>query len=200
MLLSLLFGCAVGEGAKNAGIDTAALWPAEDGRFQVYRHLTADAYAASDATTALDEDDLLFSSYGTGGCADGSGWRVELRAGGAWESATAEGALLVDDAGGLALCGWEDASGASEPYDPPVVLWSDGTKLSDGDTVASGDWSVTARREQDLPTYLGIFPNVVAFELDGDGALGGWTLHFATDAGIVLMENDAYTADLVYTR
>jgi hypothetical protein len=87
-----------------------------------------------------------------------------------------------------------------ESYDPALALWTKGAGLSDGDAATSGSWTVTAAREQDLVTYYGIFPQTVAFTLQGPGEVDGWVLHFAAGSGIVVMANDSFTADLVYTR
>jgi hypothetical protein len=196
MLTLLLTACGP-TGGGDASIDTTALFPATEDRFTAYRHLAPDEYAASTTEDALDAADLLLARFSSGGCG-GDAWRVELRTGSAWESGNAAGALHFDDSSGVSVCGVEDASGALESLDPPVVLW-EAKGLRDGEAITSGGAEVTASREQDVHTYFGLFPQAVSFSVAG-GTLDGWTLHFADSYGLVLIEAGDYTADLVYNR
>lgn len=198
MLLYLLTACDPSSGPEGS-IDTNELFPAELDRFQAYRHQTPDAYADPEQSDVLDESDLLFARFGDTGCG-ADAWRVELRTGAEWATSSAMGALHFDDASGLSICGWEDAGGTLASYDPPILLWDNGTPLEEAEPLTSGSWTATPRREEDLPTYFGTFPNAIAFTLVGDGALDAWVLHFAKANGLVLLQNSELSADLVYSR
>lgn len=199
-MVALLFAvaCTDAGGSTDGSFDTSKLFPAEDGSFAAYRHL-APGSSTAPGDTGLDESDLLFARLETGGCG-GDAWRIELRTGGVWDTAAALGALHLTDAAGLAVCAYESADGTLESYDPAAALWNTGEPLADGEPVVSGGWTVTPTGEEDLTTYFGVFPRAVAFTLAGSGALDGWVLHLAPDFGIVLVEADTFTADLVYTR
>jgi len=199
MILFLLAACSGGGASSKAGlIDTSKLWTVEDGRFQEYRVLDAGAKPEADTATL---DLTLQAEINSGGCADESGWRMELREGDAWATAETKGALHFTDANGLALCGYEDASGTLTAFTPPVDLWLTGDSLQSGADLVSGDWTVGPEKETDLVTYYGVFPTAVRFTLDGTGSdPSGWALTFAPDAGPVLIENSNYTADLIYYR
>jgi len=193
-----LAGCGPGGAAGGAGIDTSGLFPVEEGSFLAYRHLTAEAYADPAQASELDPDDLLLSRYERGGaCGD---WRVELRLGAAWDGASPLGALLFQDGPGLAICGSEDETGAVDTLDAPLPLWVTGSVLEDGGRATAGGWTVTARRAADVQTYFGLFPQTVAFLLEGEGPLDTWELQFADGFGLVLLTTESYTADLVYSR
>ena len=196
----LLLGCEAGVGGAGAGIDTTDLFTAEDGDFSAFRQFTGDAYAEADTESLLDETNLLFGRFGLAGCSSGDGWRFELRRGGEWNTATPVGAIHLDNSAGLAICGYEDAAAALSAFDPPAALWIDGQPLNEGETVVSGDWSVTPSREAELSTYFGEFSNAAVFTIAGPGEMDGWVLSMAARYGIVLMANSEYTADLVYSR
>lgn len=194
----LLAACGPGGGAGGAGIDTSGLFPVEDGSFLAYRHLTAEAYADPEQASALDPDALLLTRYERGGaCGD---WRMELRLGASWDGAAPVGAVLFEDGLGLAICGFEDEEGALDELEPAVPLWVTGSVLADGAAKQTNGWTVTARRATDVPTYFGLFPQTVAFVLEGDGPLDAWELQFADGFGLVVLTTESYTADLVYTR
>lgn len=194
----LLLGCSGGGGGGTADIDTSALFRT-DIEFQAFRHLEAGEYGDPVVADVLDEEDLLLARFDTDGC-DAAAWRVALRTGGAWEAATPIGAIHLDDAGGLAICAWEDADGTVNPFSPPITLWTDADGIGDGETIVSGDWSTTASRREEVATYFGRFPLAASFALAGSGALDQWTLTMAPDFGLILLESPDFTADLVYTR
>lgn len=198
MLLFLFSACDPDSGPQGS-IDTTSLFPAEEDRFQAYRHQTPDQYADPELADVLDESDLMFARFTATGCS-ADAWRVELRTGSEWATATAAGALHLDDAAGLSICAWEDSAGALETYEPAIALWDTGTPIDDGDVMQSGDWTATPLREEAVLTYFGTFPKAIAFTLGGDGALDRWVLHFAEGNGLVLLESGDLTADLVYSR
>ena len=200
MFLMILAACDGGGAVPGASIDPSALWAAAEGQFQVYRELTAEEYAAFDPAALLDEADLLSSQYALEGCESGSGWRVELRTGGAWEGAAAAGALHFSAGSAVSICGWESPSGELEAYDPPASFFMVGEPLRAGIATVSGDWAVTPERAFDVPTYFGTFPQAATFRLAGPGTLDGWTFTLAENAGIVLIQAPEFTADLIYTR
>ncbi len=200
MFLMFLAACDGTGTAPGASIDPAALWAAVEGQFQVYRDLTAEEYAAADPAATLDEADLLSSQYALGGCESESGWRVELRTGGAWEGASAAGAIHFSAGSAVSICAWESATGDLEAYDPPAAFFAVGEPLRASTATVSGDWGVTPEHAFDVPTYFGVFPQAVTFTLAGPGALDGWAFTLADNAGIVLIQTPEFTADLVYTR
>lgn len=196
-MLLLLAACD-GSGSTGVGdIDTSTLFP-EDITFQAFRHLAPAEYGDPTVADVLDEEDLLMSRYEEGGC-DGAAWRVELRTGGAWDSASPVGAIHFDPAAGLAICEWESADGTPTTFSPPITLWEEPPGLTEAG-VTSGDWTADATRQQDVSTYFGRFPTAVSFALSGSGELDGWTLTLAPDYGIVLIQASDFTADLVYRR
>jgi hypothetical protein len=197
-MILLLTACDGGGSGGSADIDTSTLFPT-DLTFQAFRHLAPADYEDASMVNTLDEKDLVMARYEQTGCG-GDAWRVELRTGGAWESATPIGAIHFDDAKGLAICEWEDADGTPTTFDPVVTLWEDPPGVTEGEPVTSGSWSSTATREQDLSTYFGRFPVAASFALSGSGELDGWTLTMAPDFGLVLIRASDFTADLVYSR
>lgn len=201
MWLLALAACDGGGPGSDAEIPTATLWVASEGRFQAYRYLDAGAAGAAgaDLDTGVLGESLLQTLYATGGCSAGDGWRMEMRVGAEWNSSEPAGALHFDDAGGLALCGYEDAGTDLVAFETAVALW--GKSLREGEPVESGDWVVTAEREVDLAIYYGVIPDAVSFTLKGGvHDPSGWVLHFAPDIGIVRIDATAFSADLVYVR
>lgn len=186
-----------GEAAGTSGsIDASALWPAEEGRLYTLRLGAAGAEPADDTGTL---DALLLAYVEGGGCPAGDGWRLALREGDTWAEAEPRGALHFDAADGLALCGWEDESGASGSLDPALPFWT-GTTAAEGEG-AAGSWSVRVSQHPDLATYYGVFPSATDFALSGPGeGPSGWALALVPDLGLAVLRTPAYTADLVHVR
>lgn len=195
----MVLGCDGGTAAGEAGIDTTDLFPVEDGSFSAFRNLTPAEYAESSTGDDLDANNLLFAMAGADGC-DGEAWRVEFRSGAEWNAGAAVAAMHFNNAAGLSICAFENAAGTLEMYDPPVVLWADGTPLVEDEAVVSGSYSVSPRRADDVETYFGVFPHTAVFTIDGDGGIGGYQLQLAARYGLVVVANADFTADLVYTR
>jgi len=198
MIAFLLLACGSSSSQQSQNIETSGFWNASNERFQAYRVLDAGANPAKD--TGFLNENLLLNQYQEAAGCDGAGWRVEFRQGSTWNNADSAGALHFFDANGLAICAYEDEEGNEVSVDGTVVLWDD-QPLGDGQTIDSNAWSVTATQEEDVVTYYGVFPSATAFAIEGSGGTpSGWTLWFADEAGLILIENDDFTADLVYYR
>lgn len=199
-LLVALAGCEALGGKSESRIDTSQLWIAEDGRYHVFRYLDAGATAGAADTGTVPESQLLLL-WSAGGCADGAGWRVEMRVGTMWADAQEAGALHFDDGGGgLAICAVEETTGTVVPLDPPVPLWTSAA-LYEGDTISAGPWTVDVWREEEIVTYYGMFGNAVGFRFAGGDTLpAGWALHFAPSVGPIVIEGSDFSADVAYFR
>lgn len=197
-VLALLTACSTG-GSSGARFSTEGLWPVTEGRFQAYRYAAAGSDPSADTGTLPEE--MLFADIERGGCADGAGWRMELRLGTSWSDGAAQGALDWSDADGLALCGATDADGTAQSFDPAITLWTGGQSLKDGDSASSGDWTSTDTWLGTVVTYYGVFDSALAFDLaGGSGDPDGWTFTFAPIGGLVVIASPDATADLVYFR
>lgn len=197
-------GCDAAGAGSEAVISTTGLWPAPEGTLYTLRMLTAGA-AAGDDTATFDEASTLLAYVEAGGCAAGDGVRLALRAGVNWAAGTPEGAFHFAVTGaeaseGFALCGYETSGGTVVFLDSPLPLW-DGNSVADGGTVSAGEWSISSTSVAEQPTYYGIFRSAARFEVSHvSGTPANWSITLAPQIGMIVLQTETYTADLVDVR
>lgn len=206
LLFPVLFaaGCDPAGAVGEAVISTSGLWSAPEGTLYTLRMLSAGAEAGAD-TAIFPEESSLLAYVEAGGCEAQDGVRLSLREGNNWAAATPIGgfhfALSGGDAdAGLALCGYETEGGTIDYLDSPLPFW-EGNGVAEDTPVSAGEWSLVATSVDEQPTYYGIFRSAARFEVsNASGSPAPWSLTLAPGFGMIVLQTETFTADLVRVR
>lgn len=185
-------------------ISSSGLWSAPEGTLYTLRMLSAGAEAGAD-TAIFPEESSLLAYVEAGGCAAGDGVRLSLREGGSWAEGTPKGGFHFvlsggDADAGLALCGYETEGGNVEYLDSPLPFW-EGSGVAEGEAVSAGEWSLVATVVDEQPTYYGIFRSAARFDVsNASGSPAPWSITLAPGFGMIVLQTETFTADLVRVR